>query len=189
MTPLALRLLLHLRPTDAALAGDLAEQYASRQSSLWVWRQVIAAILVHQANDVREAPWRAAVAVAAFVLLTRATLALFVLLPHPTAQWLMAGRAPHPFMTMIVSDLLGVITVGAVSGWIGCAIAGRFGIMMLGGLILGFVIPLSFGTVPLLREVPAAALVVLSIYALLVVTGLGAGSALALWLGRTRVHA
>jgi len=48
MTPLALRLLLHVRPTDGALAGDLAEQYASRQSSLWLWRQVIAAILVRQ---------------------------------------------------------------------------------------------------------------------------------------------
>jgi len=101
----------------------------------------------------------------------------------------MAGRAPHLFITMIVSDLLGVITLGAVSGWIGYAIAGRFGIMMLGGLILGFVIPLSFGTVPLLREVPAAALAVLSMYALLMVTGLGAGTALTLWLGRARVQA
>jgi hypothetical protein len=186
MTPLPVRLLLLLGPRDSSLAGDLMEEYTGGRSALWLWRQVMAAILVDAASEVRGAPWRAAGSLVVLVLLSRATFALFLLLPHPTAWWIMAGRSPAPFTMMIMSDLLSVITVGAVSGWIGCAIAGRFAIMMLGGLILAFVVPLSVGTIPLVLELPAAALAVLSMYSLLAVAGLGAGSALALWLGRSR---
>jgi hypothetical protein len=42
---LALALLEHIVPNSASLAGDLLEEFGRRQSRLWLWWQVLAAIV------------------------------------------------------------------------------------------------------------------------------------------------
>ncbi len=50
---LAAALLRHLLHSDS-LAGDLAEEFGRRQSRLWYWRQVLAAISVRAWSDIRD---------------------------------------------------------------------------------------------------------------------------------------
>jgi hypothetical protein len=44
---LALRLLNRFIPEGEPLAGDLLEEFGRRQSQLWLWRQVLLAIVIH----------------------------------------------------------------------------------------------------------------------------------------------
>jgi hypothetical protein len=44
---LALRLLNRFIPDGEPLAGDLLEEFGRKQSQLWLWRQVLLAILIH----------------------------------------------------------------------------------------------------------------------------------------------
>jgi hypothetical protein len=70
---LALRLLNWFIPEGEPLAGDLLEEFGRRQSQLWLWRQVVLAILVYafrrpadvrplklvdQEFDIPEGRWR-----------------------------------------------------------------------------------------------------------------------------------
>jgi hypothetical protein len=41
-------------PMIDSLAGDLAEEFARRRSALWYWRQVVVAILMGHASEVRQ---------------------------------------------------------------------------------------------------------------------------------------
>ena len=41
-------------PTRESLIGDLDEQFARGRTSSWYWRQVLSAILVTAANDLRD---------------------------------------------------------------------------------------------------------------------------------------
>ena len=42
-----------LGPQNDVLVGDLAEEYSRRQSKWWYWRQVLIAVALHLATDVR----------------------------------------------------------------------------------------------------------------------------------------
>jgi hypothetical protein len=53
---LALALLERVVPDSASLAGDLIEEFERRQSSAWLWRQVLAAIVsasFEKSDDIR----------------------------------------------------------------------------------------------------------------------------------------
>jgi hypothetical protein len=53
---LALAVLERLVPDSASLAGDLAEEFDRRQSSVWIWWQVLAAIAtawIRRPDDIR----------------------------------------------------------------------------------------------------------------------------------------
>lgn len=45
---------LHQLLGSGSLAGDLAEEFARRQSRMWYWRQVLAAIIARAWSDIRE---------------------------------------------------------------------------------------------------------------------------------------
>ena len=51
-------------PQGEAIAGDLLEQYATRNSRVWYWRQVLSAIRADIVSTVRNNRWRTAVAIA-----------------------------------------------------------------------------------------------------------------------------
>jgi hypothetical protein len=50
----ATHLLMCLGPEDESLTGDLFEEYGAGRSRLWYWRQVLSAILVGAAGDLRN---------------------------------------------------------------------------------------------------------------------------------------
>jgi hypothetical protein len=62
---LATALLLRLGSPDAALVGDLAEEYRAGRSRAWYWRQVGAAIVLGAAHEARVHPFRLLAGVAA----------------------------------------------------------------------------------------------------------------------------
>jgi hypothetical protein len=121
---LADRLLTRLLPTSRTetLVGDLHEQYQRGRSRGWYWRQVIEALVLSLARDLRS-----------HKLLTVRALALgwamltfgqyFVLRPLSRIdRWLfMTGLVSHyvPWDDLVVAvfDALLVTLVGAVSGW------------------------------------------------------------------------
>jgi len=188
MTPFPIRVLGYLLGDKDPLAGDLTEEYTRGRSSVWMWRQVIAAIVFGELREIGKDPWRAAGAFAVLGLLSRATFDLLVTMPHPFAWWIFEARTPRPSATMVLSDVLSVTVLCALSAWVGGSIAGRLSIFMFVGLVLALVIPASIGTVPLLSQAPVSALVVLSTYSILVVFGVGAGTWLAVWLAGTKVR-
>jgi hypothetical protein len=51
---LALGLLNRFIPDDEPLAGDLLEEFGRRQSQLWLWRQVLLAILIRSFRKPRD---------------------------------------------------------------------------------------------------------------------------------------
>jgi len=51
---LALGLLNRFIPDDEPLAGDLLEEFGRRQSQLWLWRQVVLAILIRAFRKPRD---------------------------------------------------------------------------------------------------------------------------------------
>ena len=51
-------------PHGEAIAGDLLEQYATRNSRAWYWRQVLSAIRADIVSTVRDNKWRTAIAIA-----------------------------------------------------------------------------------------------------------------------------
>ena len=53
---LALVVLRTLRVDDESLVGDLVEEYGARRSRLWLWRQVLGAILAGPAARCRTGP-------------------------------------------------------------------------------------------------------------------------------------
>jgi hypothetical protein len=51
---LAVALLNHFVADNEPLIGDLFEEFRTRQSQVWFWRQVLVAILISSRQDVRE---------------------------------------------------------------------------------------------------------------------------------------
>lgn len=81
-------------PHNEAIAGDLMEQYAVRQSRLWYWRQVLSAIVADVLTTASAHPWRTMGAVAmGWVLYAAASIPAtwLIRVSRPmTNQWMIA---------------------------------------------------------------------------------------------------
>lgn len=81
-------------PHGEAIAGDLLEQYAVRQSRLWYWRQALSAIAADVATTLSANPWRTVAAIAmGWVLYAAASIPAtwLIRLARPmTNQWMIA---------------------------------------------------------------------------------------------------
>jgi hypothetical protein len=113
---LAAWLLEHSRfsATDDALAGDLLEEFHQRRSPAWYWRQVLVAILVGCASEVRH---HRVLAIRAIVISWAANFLAMVLGREVMFEWWRLrffGLALHPALASFVLCFL----AGAVSGLI-----------------------------------------------------------------------
>jgi hypothetical protein len=113
---LAAWLLEHFRfsITDDALAGDLLEEFNQRRSAAWYWRQVLVAILVGFATEVRH---HKVLAIRAIVISWAANYGVIALGSKVMVELdrhRFPGLAFHPILASIVISFFG----GAVSGLI-----------------------------------------------------------------------
>jgi hypothetical protein len=122
MTPFPLRALTYLGGDDP-LAGDLMEEYARGRSSIWLWRQVAAAVAMAPLSAVRRHPIDAFRAVVVLALFLPFVLNFFYLLPR--VDW----RPSGPVLVERVPSLPSWIPwFGALVfyGWFARTLAGRF---------------------------------------------------------------
>jgi hypothetical protein len=97
-----------------ALAGDLIEQYRKGRSRAWLWRQVIAAILLARWRFVGALPWAAVGRLLSYLLAEiAAVLAIVVVVDHERHAQSFAGQMSPTF----IGILLGLIAI-ACSGFL-----------------------------------------------------------------------
>jgi hypothetical protein len=117
-------LLDHLTPDNDALKGDLIEQFLAGRTRLWYWRQVLLAIVVHAAADIRAHKLltvRAAIVGTAILLAcVKSTLALYLWMSHQWVNaWANESRAWLVNWHYFGGHLHLVWCLGAVlSGWL-----------------------------------------------------------------------
>lgn len=126
-SPLALRLLQRYVPDSEPLAGDLVEQFAARPSRIWLWSQVIAAVV--SARLRRDAEIR--------------PLRLVEQQPLDAIERTMAIQRRHRDVSPTPSPLpagLGLIILGGLVTalapivWMGLLITGVAGVLLAWGL-------------------------------------------------------
>jgi hypothetical protein len=109
-------------PKRESLEGDLVEQYQQHRSTVWFWRQVLLAIVLGAARDIREHKLLAVRA----VVLGWATLSFFSRLLTRFAVNVLASEVPlswwtyHPYYPRGVETLAVILMCIATfsSGWI-----------------------------------------------------------------------
>ena len=135
---LASFLLERLGPADEALVGDLVEEYQTGRSRLWVWYQVVTAILLHTARTLRAHRRRSTAGILCgwlimfvweqMVARTIEGVSATVALPH--AGWL---------LVVTVGTAVGHVIVGAVIGRIWRPIASP----IVFGYLVSLLIPMT----------------------------------------------
>lgn len=122
---LPIHVLQRLSPQADALAGDLQEEFGSGRSVLWVWRQVIVAIVVSSVRDLRDHKLLTLKA----LMMGYGTSWLCVRLTVPWRRvlngWvldqLIITLGSHPFVMLWATDLHRypvTMIAGAASGWV-----------------------------------------------------------------------
>jgi len=108
-------------PQGEAIAGDLLEQYATRNSRVWYWRQVLSAIRADIVSTVRNNRWRTAVAVAlgwvAYVATSFPTTWLVHKLRLITQVWLSDIDTEWFLWTLRAESTLIIAMVCIAIGW------------------------------------------------------------------------
>jgi hypothetical protein len=107
-----------------SLIGDLDEQFARGRSSWWYWRQVVSAVLVGVAMDLRDHPWlaiRSVVLTSAIVILwVESTWALYLWVSKEWVyQWVNSSVVLFEFWIPFGGGLCLIWCAGStVAGWV-----------------------------------------------------------------------
>jgi len=108
-------------PHGEAIAGDLLEQYAMRNSRLWYWRQVLSAIRADIVTTVRDNKWQTALAIAlgwmAYVATSFPTTWLVRRLRLVTQVWLSDIDTEWFLWTLRAESTLIIAMVCVAIGW------------------------------------------------------------------------
>jgi len=165
------------------------EELGRGRSAAWLWRQVIAAILVDGLREVRLDPGRAIGMCVVLLLVSNAAAAMFMRLsPHPTALWILHGPGPSTSAAAILADVFSAVVLGALSGWLSCAVAGRLRMFTSFALALALSFRVSFAILVPFMPVPVTDIAVLALYLILLVAGVGVGSCAAFWMAPRQVR-
>jgi hypothetical protein len=108
-------------PHGEAIAGDLLEQYTTRRSRVWYWRQVLSAISVDIVSTVRDHKWRTVLAIAlgwvAYVATSFPTTWLVHKLRLITQVWLSDIDTEWFLWTLRAESTLIIAMVCVAIGW------------------------------------------------------------------------
>ncbi len=124
-------------PQRESLIGDLDEQFVRGRSSFWYWRQVLSAILVFVARDLREQPRLAISSViltwAIVITWVESTLALYRWVIMTWVLWALdSGGVFFTFWHPFSGGLCLIWCVGsAVAGWVSAQRSGNHRMAMV----------------------------------------------------------
>jgi hypothetical protein len=178
-------------PHGEAIAGDLMEQYAERQSRWWYWRQVLSAIRADIVNTVSGNKWRTAVAIAigwvAYVAASFPVTSLIRASRPIVSRWSLGNGLPHEwlFWLQLVQRTV-IVTIAFVAiGWLVSTVSRRSApaavcILAISVLIFEYgMIALLFSTRPSPSSISTAELLGPALFVLARPAGILAGGLLA----------